>query len=179
MSQSISQCIPDSFLLPVSGYPAPSAMWKVPRRRGLEPVLTTFFSLHTKEAIPVFKYRAPPKSVWEHFFRCRGFGTARSLDSRLIDGILAAAEHFGAPRVEVISAFRTPKFNDLLNKKGRNVSLDSKHTRGEAIDFRMPKIRASVLGEWLWKNFDGGVGIYQADGFVHLDVGPKRRWDGR
>jgi len=157
----------------------PRPQWKVARRRGLEPVLTTLFSIHSKEAIPIFKNRRPPSMILDRFFRCRGFGTASRLNTRLVDAIFAAAAHFEAPRVEVISAFRSPKFNDSLNKKGRNVSVESRHTRGEAIDFRLPKILPEILGEWLWEQFDGGVGTYQADGFIHLDVGPKRKWNGR
>lgn len=166
------------------GWPEKSAkktitMWPVARRRGLQPVLTTLFSIHSKEAIIVLKHRRPPQWVLNHFFRCRGFAKEQSLDGRLIDGILAAAEHFRAPRVEIISAFRSSKFNDTLSKKGRNVSKESKHTRGEAIDFFIPDVQPTDLGEWLWEQFDGGVGTYAMDGFVHIDVGPKRRWFGK
>jgi uncharacterized protein YcbK (DUF882 family) len=90
--------------------------------------------------------------------------------------VLAAAIHFNAPRVEIISAYRTPKFNESLQKKGRQVALNSHHTKGEAIDFALPVAQAKQVGDYIWRTFDGGVGIYSVDNFVHIDVGPKRRW---
>jgi len=157
-------------------YPALDAPAKRPGRLD---VATTLFSVHSKEALPILKGRAPPDEMLARFFRCRGFGTRHALDPRLLEVILAAAEEFRAARVDVISAYRSPKMNDALAKKGRRVAAESRHTAGEAIDFGLPSIRARRLGEWLWQRWEGGVGIYDKDDFVHLDVGPKRRWNGR
>ena len=89
------------------------------------------------------------------------------------------AEHFKAPRVEIISAFRSEKFNDALSKKGRNVADESRHTKGEAIDFKIPGTKVRQVSAWLWEHFVGGLGTYDRDGFIHIDVGPKRKWWGK
>jgi hypothetical protein len=150
--------------------------WHGSKSRRLHPVVTTLFSIHTREAVPVFEETLPPEHILEELFRCRGFNTRHPMDSRLVKTILAAAVRFNAPRVEIISAYRAPKFNDSLLKKGRRVALNSHHTKGEAIDFALSTAHAKQVGAYLWKHFDGGVGIYTVDDFVHIDVGPKRRW---
>jgi uncharacterized protein YcbK (DUF882 family) len=170
------QCTPGPRVKEPKLYPAAQA---AARRGGLNPILTTLFNVHTREALPVFKRQPPPAAVFNEFFRCRGFGVKTEIDRRLIDTILAAAEEFESPRVRIISAFRSPKFNDSLAKKGRRVATESRHTRGEAIDFGLETAKATDVGKWLWDNFDGGVGTYANDDFVHIDVGPKRRWSGR
>jgi uncharacterized protein YcbK (DUF882 family) len=101
------------------------------------------------------------------------------VDKALVDAVLAVARHFKSPRMEVISGYRSPKFNDTLAKKGRHVAVESKHTTGEALDFRTATAAATEVAAWLWQNFEGGIGTYKKDNFVHIDMGPKRRWQGR
>jgi uncharacterized protein YcbK (DUF882 family) len=150
--------------------------WDVSKSQRLQPVTTTLYNIHTREAVPVLQGTIPPDEVLKEIFRCRGFAVRHPLDSRLVERVLAAAVHFDAPRVKIISAYRTPKFNESLQKKGRQVALNSHHTKGEAIDFALPVAHAKQVGAYIWRTFDGGVGIYSVDNFVHIDVGPKRRW---
>lgn len=157
-------------------YPAPAA---VPARRGLERAVTTFYSVHSREAVPVLERSPPPQEVLADLFRCRGFGERHALDPRLIDAAVTAAGHFHALKVEIVSGYRSPKFNETLAKKGRRVASESRHMRGEALDFRLTGVPAAALGAFLREDFDGGVGIYRRDDFVHIDVGPKRAWRGR
>ncbi len=149
------------------------------RSRGALELATTLFNVHTREALPILADRAPAPGLLARFFRDRGFGLTRDLDPRLLETALAAAAEFEAPRVEVISAYRSPKLNETLAKKGRKVAAESRHTQGQALDFRVVGTRARRVGEWIWARFEGGVGIYDRDDFVHIDVGPKRRWSGR
>jgi hypothetical protein len=148
------------------------------RRRGLSQPITTLFNVHTRESLPFFGDLPPSAEVLGEFFRCRGFAFHKTIDPRLLKTVLAAAKKFESPLVRVISAFRSPKFNDALAKKGRGVASESRHTRGEAIDFGLPTAKAAEIGSWVWENFEGGVGVYAKDNFVHIDVGPKRRWTG-
>ena len=149
------------------------------KRIGLHRVTATLFNVHSKEALPVLDGRIPPQKALDYFFRCRGFGTMHPLDDQLLETALAAASHFKSPRIEIISAYRSPKFNDALAKKGRHVAAESKHTRGEALDFRLATADAAKIGVWLFANFEGGVGTYTVNNFVHIDTGAKRRWRGR
>ena len=137
------------------GYPAAGPL---ARGNGLVEPLTTLYSVHTREALPFFRRSRPPAEMLRRFFRCRGFGFEVDLDPRLIDQVLETAEHFECARVEVISGYRSPKFNDALMKKGRHVAANSRHTRGEALDVRFVGTPAAAVGRYLWEQFDGGVG---------------------
>jgi hypothetical protein len=154
-------------------------LWKPSRRQGLRRALTTFYSVHSDEAVPVLENKIPPAEVFDELFRCRGFGTQQHIDPRLIETAIAAARHFKSDRIEVISGYRSPKFNDTLAKKGRHVASESRHTKGQALDIRVVTAKAEAVGRWLFDHFDGGVGTYRINDFVHIDVGPKRRWQGR
>jgi hypothetical protein len=155
------------------------SVWRPSHRQGIVGVVATLFNVHSKEALPVLKGQPPPQEVLDFFFRCRGFGTVLHLDERLVETAVAAAVHFKSQRIEVISGYRSPKFNDALSKKGRHVAGESKHTMGSAMDFRLSTKDAQTVGNWLAENFDGGVGIYVEDNFIHVDTGAKRRWRGR
>jgi uncharacterized protein YcbK (DUF882 family) len=153
--------------------------WRPSRRRGLRRAVTTFYSVHSDEAVPVLEAKLPPLEVFDELFRCRGFGTKQRVDPLLVETAIAAARHFKSDRIEVISGYRSPKFNDALAKKGRHVATESKHTKGQALDIRIVGTDAVTVGKWLFDNFEGGVGTYHVNDFVHIDVGPKRRWRGR
>ncbi len=154
-------------------------LWRPSGRQGAVGVVATLFNVHSKEALPILKGQVPPTDVLDYFFRCRGFGAVIHLDEKLVETALSAAIHFKSMRIEVISGYRSPKFNDSLAKKGRHVAKESKHTLGAAMDFRLTSKDSVTVGNWLVDNFDGGVGIYAADDFVHVDTGAKRRWRGR
>ena len=51
--------------------------------------------------------------------------------------ILLYAEPGNAPRIEIVSGFRTPKLNEMRRKKGHHVALHSEHSLGHAVDFRI------------------------------------------
>ena len=148
-------------------------------RRGLDPPAATLFNVHSREALTIFPGNLPDGMVLAGFFRCRGFGDPGHLDPRLLEAALTAAADLGTDRVEVVSAYRSSKFNDMLSKKARRVAGESRHIKGQALDLRLAGIPARRLGAWFWEHFDGGVGTYPGDDFVHIDVGPKRRWRGR
>ena len=55
------------------------------------------------------------------------------------------ARKFDAERVNVVSGFRSPKYNLVLQKKGRNVARRSQHMEGHAVDFRIPGVSIRTL----------------------------------
>jgi uncharacterized protein YcbK (DUF882 family) len=76
----------------------------------------------------------------------------------------------------VISGYRSPATNAMLARESRSVSRTSLHMRAMAIDVRLPDrpltaLRDAALGLKL-----GGVGLYPASDFVHVDVGRIRFW---
>jgi uncharacterized protein YcbK (DUF882 family) len=117
----------------------------------------------------------PPETA-DRLLRCHFTNEPADMDDRLPGLLLAAARHFGADRVNVVSGFRAPKYNLVLRKKGRRVARDSEHTRGHAVDFWLPGVPVKTLHAWAMKHQVGGIGLYLSDGFVHMDVGRKRTW---
>ncbi len=148
------------------------------RARMREAPRTTLFDAHSRELLPLFR-TPPPAWLVGRFFRCRGFAVEHGVDPRLVELLARTGEHFHAPRVVVVSGYRSPKFNDYLYKKCRHVASESWHTKGEAVDFRVPGVPLKALHRWVQKTHTGGVGIYPNDGFVHADLGPPRQWVGK
>ena len=116
------------------------------------------------------------QEVANHFLRCHFTNRTKDMDARLFRVLLDAANHFKVGRVDIVSAFRSPKYNLLLRKKGRYVARNSHHTVGHAVDFRLPGIATERLRDWARRLRLGGVGFYPGDQMVHVDVGPIRYW---
>ena len=128
---------------------------------------------------PRFTPDAPvPQPRYDDFLRCHFTNEATHTEPRLPIFALAAALHFRAPIVEVVSAFRHPKYNLMLRKKGHQVARDSQHTFGHAIDFRLRGVTVQALHKWAVDQKRGGVGFYLESKFIHMDVGPVRYWNG-
>ncbi len=83
------------------------------------------------------------------------------LNQRTLQLVYRAAYHFGAPEVEVISAYRKP---------GRR--REGLHASGRAIDFKLPGVTAAALAQYLRTLPRVGVGVYThpRTQYVHLDV---------
>ncbi len=100
------------------------------------------------------------------------------MEPRLLDIVKSAAAHFHSDTAMVVSAFRHPKYNLILRKKGHQVARDSQHTHGNAIDFFIPRVPTLTLHAWAKDQQIGGVGLYLDSGFVHMDTGKVRYWNG-
>jgi len=80
---------------------------------------------------------------------------------RLATLLVAISAHFGGRPLEVVSGYR---HHNRHHKRSR-------HTRGRAIDFRVPGMSNRALFESLRASFANvGVGYYPNSAFVHLDV---------
>ena len=121
---------------------------------------------------------APPPRVVNGFFRDHFTNQATTMDPRLVRAVLAAATRFGAEVVEVVSAYRSPKYNLMLRKKGHAVARESQHPMGQAVDFRLRGLNTKELYNFVRSLHLGGVGYYAHSEFVHADVGPIRTWKG-
>lgn len=120
----------------------------------------------------------PPRALVDRFLRCHFTNQATDMRPELIATLRDAARHFDARRIEIVSGYRSPKYNLMLRKKGHEVAKDSQHTRGYAVDFRIPGVDVRTLDQWALDRKKGGVGLYRESQFVHVDVGPVRRWNG-
>lgn len=148
---------------------------------GKEPAgVINVFNGWTHEYLTV-NARRPEKVSAEmvnEFLRDHFTNQPADMDARLFPTIIKAANHFGVDRIIVVSAYRSPKYNLMLRKKGREVAKNSQHTHGKAIDFRLPGIAVTRLHKWAKDLKMGGVGLYRGSGFIHIDTARVRYWGG-
>lgn len=142
----------------------------------VEPI-TTLFNVWTHEALPVLP--GDPLELRIHsFLRDHYTNQATQMDTRLIDVLTRAARKFSAARIEVVSGYRSPKYNLMLRKKGHQVARSSQHIEGHAVDFRIRGVPTRSLLQFVRSLRLGGVGFYPHSQFVHSDTGKIRYWTG-
>ncbi|MFZ5594062.1 MAG: DUF882 domain-containing protein [Pseudomonadota bacterium] len=78
----------------------------------------------------------------------------------------------------VISGYRSPSTNAMLAARSDGVAKHSMHLEGKAIDIRVPGCELIVVRRAALALQSGGVGYYPGSGFVHVDVGRVRQWQG-
>jgi uncharacterized protein YcbK (DUF882 family) len=157
---------------------------KAPRRSappkpGAKPRrLVNLYNSWTREWLAVAPGEPVPRATLDRFLRDHFTNQPSPMEPKLLDIVVGAAQHFRADTAIVVSAFRHPKYNLILRKKGHQVARDSAHTKGNAVDFYIPKIGTQQLHAWAKHQQLGGVGLYLASGFIHMDTGPIRFWSG-
>lgn len=142
----------------------------------IEPI-TTLFNVWTREALPVLP-GDPLESRIHSFLRDHYTNQATLMDTRLVDVLTRAARKFSATRIEVLSGYRSPKYNLMLRKKGHQVARQSQHIEGHAVDFRIRGVPTRTLLYFVRSLRLGGVGFYPHSQFVHSDTGKIRYWTG-
>ena len=99
------------------------------------------------------------------------------MDRNLLDLLTALqAEVNCRDAFHVISGYRSPVTNASLRGKSSGVARRSYHMQGKAIDIRLPGCALANLHKAALSLKAGGVGSYAASDFIHVDVGPVRRW---
>lgn len=139
--------------------------------------ITTLFNIWTREAMPILPGE-PVKDRIHTFLRDHFTNQATQMDTRLVDVLTRAARKFSADRVEVVSGYRSPKYNLMLRKKGHSVARQSQHVEGHAVDFRIRGVPTKTLHRFVRSLRLGGVGFYPHSQFVHTDTGKIRYWTG-
>lgn len=145
--------------------------------RGLE-----FFHTHTRKRLSVVYKRGDeyvPEALDEINSFLSDFRTAdiTKMDPELLDLIYDIRQELGSKGTyEVISAYRSPKTNDMLRGRSRNVAKNSQHLLGKAIDVRLTDVKLGDLRDTAITMKRGGVGYYANSNFVHIDTGRVRRW---
>ena len=148
-------------------------------RPGAKPApLVNLYNQWTHEWLAVDPHALPDADTADHFLRDHFTNKPARMDPHLIEILVAAAQHFHSDRVDIVSAFRHPKYNLILRKKGHQVARDSQHTHGNAVDFFIPNVTTQHLHAWAKEQKRGGVGLYLDSGFVHMDTGTIRYWSG-
>lgn len=159
-------------------FPAPAiAVPRAPYKRAL-----AFRNLRTGDALNLVYWaegRYLPDAMQRIAFVMRDGRTdeTHGIDHRLIDLMtrLRAILRSSEP-LQVVCGYRSPETNEMLRETTEGVAANSLHMVGEAVDLRvhgraLPAVRRAALSLKA-----GGVGYYPHSNFVHVDVGPVRRW---
>lgn len=155
----------------------------VPAAAASERALYLYYT-HTKETGRiVFKrngaYVQSGLNELNRFLRDWRRNEPAQMDPRLFDLVWEVYQEVGATQpINVVSAYRSPKTNEMLRATSSGVAENSQHTKGHAMDFFIPGINLSKLRAVAMRKQVGGVGFYPTSGspFVHLDTGSVRAW---
>jgi uncharacterized protein YcbK (DUF882 family) len=162
-----------------------SPLLALPRGARANPVSTrtlSFRHTHTGEVLSL-AYAAGDAYLPEALARVNWFlrdfrnGESKPIDPQLLDQLHTLSSIIGtkAP-YEVISGYRSPATNELLQRRGGGVATHSLHLEGRAIDIRLVDLPLADLRDAAVSLRSGGVGFYAQSQFVHLDTGRVRRW---
>ena len=144
-----------------------------------------FFNTHTNERIDVVYRRGEiylPEALdkLDHYLRDVFSGEVHHFDPHLFDLLydLTASLHDTGGQIDVVCGYRTPKTNEFLRTRSTNsgVAVHSLHMLAEAIDIRLAGVATAAVRDAALHLQRGGVGYYRDSNFVHVDVGPIRRW---
>jgi uncharacterized protein YcbK (DUF882 family) len=150
------------------------------------PLFATLVQTHTDERVTL-DARLPTEERFTDLLSDRVTGESHPFDPRLLELLRTLGQKHPAARFELVSGYRSPKLNEMLRKKGHHVASHSQHSLGHAVDFRIvePGAESSLDPRQVEREvrdlgWAGGVGVYllPSDRFVHVDVGPLRRWNG-
>jgi uncharacterized protein YcbK (DUF882 family) len=158
----------------------------LPRRAGAgaAPRSLCFEHTHTGESLALTyavgdQYVASALDLIRHFLRDFRDGATHVIDPGLLDQLhlLAEVTATRAP-FQVISGYRSPATNQMLQREGHGVASHSLHLQGQAIDIRLADVSLAELRDAALSLRAGGVGYYPSpeSAFVHIDTGRVRRW---
>lgn len=142
----------------------------------------SLFHVHTKEEIEVAyhdgtRYDRGALNALTEFMRDWRTEEIWRMDPKVLDIVATLSERL-APQepIHIISGYRSPRTNAMLNASTSGVATRSLHMIGKAIDFVMPDRDLNALyGEALALKA-GGVGIYSRSRFIHVDTGRVKTW---
>lgn len=144
----------------------------------------SFYHTHTGKRLDVVyardgAYIAAALDEINHFLFDFRTGDAAEMDPELLDLIYDVRESLGGDGTyQIISAYRSPKTNEMLRGQSQNsgVARKSQHLLGKAIDVRLEGVKTATLRDQALAMKRGGVGYYEASDFVHMDTGRPRSW---
>lgn len=137
---------------------------------------------HTGEAVKAtywYKGSYVPEELRaiNHVLRDHWTNEVAEIDPKLLDVLHALQTRLETKAAfHAMSAYRSPKTNEMLRRNGERAAKHSLHMLGKAIDVRVPGRSVRHLHRAAVRLRAGGVGYYPRSNFVHLDVGPVRHW---
>ena len=149
-----------------------------------------FRHLHTEKNLEVV-YWDGGKYVWDalqavnqHLSDFRSL-EVHPIDVRLLDILFTLQSLTGSKEpYRIVSAFRSAATNTMLSDQSAvtngtsQVATKSLHMEGKAIDMRLNDVSLTGLRDAALALKGGGVGYYPDSGFIHVDIGSVRTWQG-
>ncbi len=141
-----------------------------------------FYNTHTQEQLEVCyctgnAYCPDALAKINHILRDHRCGTVAPIDTHLLDLLYDVRNETETTEpFQIISGYRSRATNEMLRRNTSGVAKTSYHTKGQAIDIRIAGYSTKRLRDLCVKMRSGGVGYYARSNFVHLDIGPVRRW---
>ncbi|SMC09479.1 DUF882 domain-containing protein [Nitratiruptor tergarcus] len=142
----------------------------------------TLYNIHTGEKYRAI-YWANGKYIYdeianlEYILRDYRNNEIHKIDVKLFDYLYDLHSLVESNKeILVISGYRSPATNTLLRKHHRGVAKNSYHTKGMAVDIRIPDVRLSMLRYAALSLKRGGIGYYPRSNFIHIDTANPRYW---
>jgi uncharacterized protein YcbK (DUF882 family) len=142
----------------------------------------SFVHTHTREKLTAAywqdgEYQSQVLQQVNHVLRDFRTNEVHAIDPALLDVLFELRTKVGSERAfHVISAYRSPKTNEMLRQSSNGVAEHSMHMLGKAIDVRLQSFPTDRLAAVARSLRRGGVGYYRASDFVHVDTGRVRYW---
>ncbi len=146
------------------------------------PRAVALHNLHTDEKLEAVyfddgAYVPDALAAVNHVLRDFRTGDVHPMDPRLLDLLHTLSGTVESRRpFQIISGYRSPWTNAMLHETTPGVANNSFHMKGMASDIRLPDVELANLHRAALALGRGGVGYYPESDFVHVDVGPVRRW---
>lgn len=142
----------------------------------------SFYNTHTGENMSA-AYWAEGQYIKESLndintiMRDHRSGEVYPIDPKLLD-LLHTLQHKVEKKdpYSIISCYRSPATNAMLNQQSTGVAKRSLHMQGKAIDIRLPGCELNNLRKAALTMKRGGVGYYPGSDFIHVDTGRVRFW---
>jgi len=142
----------------------------------------SFYNTHTDEKLSATYVRGSAfdkgalKDI-NHILRDFRTGEVFPIDLKLLDLLTELHRKTGSKQpFQIISGYRSPKTNSMLNAESSGVAKRSMHLDGKAIDIRLADVKLTNLRAVAVSMKRGGVGMYTGSNFVHVDTGRVRYW---
>lgn len=153
-----------------------------PAKAAAAPRKVALHNIHTNEMLEAVywdegRYVPDAMHAVSHVLRDYRTGDVHPIEPRLLDLLDTLSGHVQTRTpFQVISGYRSPRTNALLHARSHGVAEHSLHMKGMAIDIRLQDVDLAHLHQAALAMKAGGVGYYPSSNFVHVDVGPVRRW---
>ncbi|MBC7320690.1 DUF882 domain-containing protein [bacterium] len=102
-------------------------------------------------------------------FSCKCCGAVK-IDSELVQRLQILRDRIKRPII-ITSGYRCPKHNKEVGGND-----NSYHTKGLAVDIVVKDYGLDELETLARAVGFRGIGVYRIKNFIHLDLGPDRRW---